>query len=102
MKYSRRQILKLSAGAATVLAGAYGGNQAFTAGGAAQAAQPGPKRIKLGISTYSYWHFRGPKYPCEKVIENAAALGVEAVEILHRQMESESIEYMNKLKREGV
>lgn len=99
MKYSRRQILKRSAGAAAVLAGAYGGNQAFTAGGAAQAAQPRPKRIKLGISTYSYWHFRGPKYPCEKVIENAAALGVEAVEILHRQMESESIEYMNNLKR---
>ena len=35
------------------------------------------------------------------MIENAAALGVDAVEILHRQMESESIEYMNKLKREG-
>ena len=101
MKYSRRQILKRSAGAAAVLAGAYGGNQAFTAGGA-EAAQPAPKRIKLGISTYSYWHFRGPKYPCEKVIENAAALGVDPVEILHRQMESESNEYMNKLKREGV
>jgi L-ribulose-5-phosphate 3-epimerase len=51
------------------------------------------------VSTYSYWHFRGEKYPIEKVIEEAARLGFDGVEILHRQMASESAEYTNGLKR---
>src|SRR5690348_14080600 len=54
---------------------------------------------RLGISTYSYWHFRGPKFPIETVIERAAALGVQGVEILHRQMESEERDYCQRLKR---
>ncbi|MDT7829028.1 sugar phosphate isomerase/epimerase family protein [Pricia sp. S334] len=55
--------------------------------------------IRLIVSTYSYWHFEPEKYPIEKVIENAAKIGFDGVEILHRQMENESVEYMNKLKR---
>jgi L-ribulose-5-phosphate 3-epimerase len=58
-----------------------------------------PARNRLGVSTYSYWHLRGEKYPIEKVIENAARLGFEGVEVLHRQMPEESTEYLNKLKR---
>jgi L-ribulose-5-phosphate 3-epimerase len=46
-----------------------------------------PKRIKLGIATYSYWHFRTPRVPIETVIEKAAQIGVEGVDILHRQMD---------------
>ena len=45
------------------------------------------KRIKLGISTYSYWHFEEKKFPIETVIERAAEFGVEAVDVLHRQMD---------------
>ena len=45
------------------------------------------KRIKLGISTYSYWHFEEKKFPIETVIERTAEFGIEAVDILHRQME---------------
>ena len=56
-------------------------------------------RIPLSVSTYSYWHFKTEKYPIEKVIENAAALGFDGVEILHRQMEDESHAYVSKLKR---
>lgn len=56
-------------------------------------------RIKLGISTYSYWHFRDPKTSIETVIDKSAALGVEGVDILHRQMDSEDIAYLQKLKR---
>lgn len=56
-----------------------------------RAATPQPNAtsapIKLGISTYSYWHFRTEKVPIEKVIDKAAALGVEGVDILHRQMD---------------
>jgi sugar phosphate isomerase/epimerase len=54
---------------------------------------------KLGISTYSYWHFREPKVPVQAVIEKAAALGVSGVDILHRQMDSEERGYLQKLKR---
>ncbi len=57
------------------------------------------KRIKLGISTYSYWHFRPPRVPIETVIDKACELGVEGVDILHRQMESEEPSYLQKLKR---
>jgi sugar phosphate isomerase/epimerase len=46
-----------------------------------------PKRIKLAISTYSYWHFRGPKVSIEEVIEKSSALGVSGIDILHRQMD---------------
>jgi sugar phosphate isomerase/epimerase len=53
----------------------------------------------LAVSTYSYWHFRGERYPIEKVIEQAADLGFDGVEILHRQMESETPQYVNKLKQ---
>ena len=56
-------------------------------------------RIPLAVSSYSYWHFKTEKYPIEKVIENAAALGFDGVEILHRQMADESPAYLNKLKR---
>lgn len=56
-------------------------------------------KISLAVSTYSYWHFRDPKYPIESVIEDAARLGFDGVEILHRQMASEAPEYVNKLKQ---
>jgi L-ribulose-5-phosphate 3-epimerase len=56
-------------------------------------------RPKLGISTYSYWHFREPKTSVQAVIEKAAALGVGGVDILHRQMDSEERGYLQKLKR---
>ena len=45
------------------------------------------KRIKLAIATYSYWHFRDPKMSIETVMDKAAELGVEGVDILHRQMD---------------
>ncbi len=58
---------------------------------AAPAATP---KVKLGISSHSYWHFGNPKVPIEKVIENASALNVSGVDILHRQMDSEEIPYL--------
>jgi L-ribulose-5-phosphate 3-epimerase len=44
-------------------------------------------RVKLGVASYSYWHFRDPKVTIEQVIEKAGALGVHGVDILHRQMD---------------
>lgn len=45
------------------------------------------RRLKLGVCTYSYWHFRDPKISIETVIEKAADLGVAGVDVLHRQMD---------------
>jgi len=64
-------------------------------------------KIKLGISSYSYWHFRTAKVPIETVIEKASELGAPAVDILHRQMDleerapltAEHRAYLRKLKR---
>jgi L-ribulose-5-phosphate 3-epimerase len=69
-----------------------------------QAAQ---KRLKLGIATYSYWHFRDPKVSIETVMNKAAEIGVEGVDILHRQMDipekapltTEHLGHLHKLKR---
>jgi L-ribulose-5-phosphate 3-epimerase len=65
------------------------------------------KRIKLGIASYSYWHFRTARVPIETVIDKAAELGVEGVDILHRQMDigekdpltTEGRQYLQNLKR---
>src|SRR5258706_8298245 len=80
-------------------------------GAAPQETKPAPaprkKRIKLGIATYSYWHFRDPKTSIETVIDKAAEIGVEGLDILHRQMDIPEKEplttahrsYLQKLKR---
>ncbi len=90
MEISRRDVLKV--GGAASLLGAF-------AGRTARAAAPERPRIPLAVSTYSYWHFRTERYPVEKVIDEAARIGFDGVEILHRQMDDESTGYMNGLKR---
>ena len=62
----------------------------------APAAKP---RQRFAVSTYSYWHFRQPRFPIEKVIDHAAQLGFDGVEVLHRQMAEETPAYCNTLKR---
>lgn len=56
-------------------------------------------RIKLSVSSYSYWHFKGDKFPIEKVIDEAAKMGLDGIDVLHRQMESEDNAYLQKLKK---
>ncbi len=58
-----------------------------------------PFHVKLGISTYSYWHFYPERTPIRHVIDEAARLGVNGIDILHRQMESEEPSYLRSLKR---
>lgn len=98
MKLSRRAFL----GAATCSAASLSFGAESTTGHAS-----GKNHVKLGISTYSYWHFRPPKVSVETVIEKSAEIGVEGVDILHRQMDLEEKApfnaagraYCNKLKR---
>src|SRR5688500_8107535 len=64
---------------------------------AAADAPPARPQVKLAIATYSYWHFRPPKTSIETVIERASDLGVNGVDVLHRQMDSEEKSYLQKL-----
>jgi sugar phosphate isomerase/epimerase len=91
MELTRRRALLLGASAA---ASAGIGSRAR----ALAAEPPAPLPVRLAVSTYSYWHFRTERYPIEKVIESAATLGFDGVEILHRQMADESPAYVNALK----
>jgi len=60
---------------------------------------PTQSKIKLSVSSYSYWHFKGDKFPIEKVIDEAAKLGLDGIDVLHRQMESEDNAYLQNLKK---
>lgn len=53
------------------------------------AAEPVEKRYpnRIGVSTYSFWHFRGEPVPIERCLEHAADMGFDGVEILHVHME---------------
>jgi sugar phosphate isomerase/epimerase len=55
--------------------------------------------LRLGTSSYSYWHFTPEKTPFETVFAEAHKLGLTGVEILHRQMISEENSYLQALKR---
>jgi sugar phosphate isomerase/epimerase len=58
--------------------------------------------LRLGTSTYSYWHFTPDKTPIETVLDEAHALGLSGVELLHRQLESEENSYLQRLKRHAL
>ncbi len=73
--------------------------QTFAGESIAKSHRPNP----IAVSTYSFWRFkRNLKLPIETCIEEAARMGFNGVEILHRQMEGESNDYLQKLKRCAV
>jgi len=73
--------------------------QTFAGEGVVKSRRPNP----IAVSTYSFWRFkRNLKLPIETCIEEAARMGFNGVEILHRQMEGESNDYLQKLKRCAV
>ncbi|MBX2875924.1 MAG: sugar phosphate isomerase/epimerase [Saprospiraceae bacterium] len=55
----------------------------------------------IGISTYSFWQFNGPKEetPIESCIDEAASLGFDGIELLLVQMTSEERSYLHQLKK---
>lgn len=55
----------------------------------------------IGISTYSFWQFNGPKEdtPIETCIDEAARLGFDGIELLLIQMTSEERPYLHQLKK---
>jgi sugar phosphate isomerase/epimerase len=96
-QYSRRDVMKKMAVGACGIGAAAGGTLPLDATAAPQTACTGD--AKLGISTYSYWHFTDETVPIEHVIDEASSIGVGAVDVLHRQMESEDPEYLRRVKR---
>jgi L-ribulose-5-phosphate 3-epimerase len=57
----------------------------------------------IAVSTYSFWRFKdGLKLPIETCLDEAARMGFDGVEILHRQMESEENAYLQNLKRRAL
>ena len=92
MSIKRRDALKLGALAPLAFAGRPAAALADTSAG-----QGGP--FRFAVSTYSYWHFDKDKYPVQKVIDQAAGIGFDGVELLHVQMDNETPAYVNGLKQ---
>jgi sugar phosphate isomerase/epimerase len=98
MSTDRRAFLT---GSAAALALTAGGPQLLTHAAAvpAQAKDP-PRPNRIAVSTYSYWQFRNKELrSIETCIDLAAEQGFDGVEILHRQMERENNDYLQRLKR---
>jgi sugar phosphate isomerase/epimerase len=57
------------------------------------------RRHPIGVSTYSFWQFRGERLGIEECLEKAAAMGFDGVEVLHVQMRDESNGALQKIKR---
>ena len=66
-------------------------------------AEPGTqiRHNPIGVSTYSFWQFDRPPNdpPIEQIIDHAAAMGFDGVELLLVQMASEERSYLNNLKK---
>ncbi len=61
---------------------------------------PPARANRIAVSTYSFWQFRNKELrSIEACIDLAAEMGFDGVEILHRQMEREDNEYLQRLKR---
>lgn len=83
---------------------------AISSGGCSESAateQPSLKSASGGnpiaISTYSFWRFmEGLQIPIEQCIVESAEFGFDGVDVLHKQMQSESNEYLQKLKRTAL
>jgi len=67
---------------------------------AAYVQSPSARRQRFAVSTYSFWQFRHEHLRrIESCIDLAAQMGFDGVEILHRQMQAESNDYLQLLKR---
>ncbi|MBV9470069.1 MAG: sugar phosphate isomerase/epimerase [Abitibacteriaceae bacterium] len=57
------------------------------------------RTLRIGVSTYSFWHFKGERVEIATCIDQAAAMDFDGVEILHQQMAGEENSYLQSLKR---
>ena len=62
------------------------------------------KHNPIGVSSYSFWQFNGPKekFPMSYCIEQAARMGFDGIEFLLVQMSSEDHNHLQDLKRRAL
>lgn len=98
MDPNRRDFLRGAGGLASAALAA-GATARAASGGAVP---PGARRGNpIGVSTYSFWQFRGARLGIPACIDKAAAMGFDGVEILHVQMEDESNATLQAIKRQA-
>jgi sugar phosphate isomerase/epimerase len=99
MKNTRRNFLKKS-----LVTGAGISALASTSGMSAVNQVKSESNVRhnpIGVSTYSFWQFNGPKEnsSIEYCIEQAARMGFDGIELLLYQMASDDDAYLNKIKK---
>ena len=103
MKTKRREFLKKSGLAIAGLAGASisNSNGMLSQADLMKESAVAGRLNRIGVSTYSFWQFNGPKEdtPIEKCIDDAARMGFDGIELLLVQMTSEENEYLQNIKR---
>jgi sugar phosphate isomerase/epimerase len=62
-------------------------------------APPTKRRQPIGVSTYSFWQFRGDRLDILTCLDKASAMGFDGVEVLHVQMADESNAALQAIKR---
>jgi L-ribulose-5-phosphate 3-epimerase len=97
MKKSRRSFIKKSLVSSTGIIGL----SALSAETMSGIKEGTIRHNPIGVSTYSFWQFNGPKEntPIEYCIDQAARMGFDGIELLLVQMTSEEKSYLNKLKK---
>jgi len=96
MAPDRRNFLTASASAVALAAT----GSPLPAPAAEERKDPPPRPNRIDVSTYSFWQFRNKELrSIETCIDLAAEMGFDGVEILHRQMEREDNDYLQRLKR---
>jgi hypothetical protein len=99
MTIDRRKFLARS----TALAALATGTSAIPAQAKEQPETKAKKHAnRIIVSTYSFWQFKNEKYrDIELCIDLAAEMGFDGFEILHRQMQNEDNDYLQRLKKKA-
>ncbi|MFO0875614.1 MAG: sugar phosphate isomerase/epimerase family protein [Phycisphaerales bacterium] len=100
---TRREFLRaatLAAGACAAPSMAFAASKGPSSPGAPPAppAAAAPRPLRIGVSTYSFWHFHGDPPDLLEIIDRAAAMGFDGVEILHQMMPTEDDAFLQQLK----
>ena len=102
-RFGKRLAVAASAAALPALGGCSAAG-ARDAAGSPRAENPaegsGTRRpLRIGVSTYSFWHFEKKRVEVADCIDTASRMGFDGVEILHVQMSSEENSYLQQLKQ---
>ena len=101
MSINRREVIKgVAAGACAVSLAPLSTHAADETSTKKEAKMPSPRKPRFAVSTYSYWRYRkDTQLTMEQCIDQAAEMGFDGIEFLHKQMRSEDDGYLQKLKR---